>query len=63
MQGVADAQVDTERGVVICTAENVEYAPEALFGPESLHSHDYDFYYVNLRENVKARVEAFLKTK
>ncbi len=63
VQGVADAQVDTERGVVICTAENVEYAPEALFGPESLHSHDYDFYYVNLRENVKARVEAFLKTK
>lgn len=58
---VADAQVDTERGVVICTAKNVEYAQKELFGPESLHGHDYDFYYENLRENVKTRVEAYLK--
>ena len=57
----ADAQVDTERGVVICTAKNVEFAPAELFGPESLHSHDYDFYYENLQENVKTRVDAYLK--
>lgn len=63
VKGIADAQVDTERGVVICTTEDVEYAPAALFGPESLHSHDYDFYYENLRDNVKTRVEAFLKTR
>ena len=37
------------------------YAPAELFGPESLHGHDYDFYYENLRENVKARAEAWLK--
>lgn len=61
VKGLADAQVDTERGVVICTAENVEYAPANLFGPESLHSHDYDFYYENLRENVKTRVKAYMK--
>ncbi len=61
LNGLADAQVDTERGVVICTTEDVEYAPAAWFGPESLHSHDYDYYYENLRENVKARVEAYLK--
>lgn len=61
VKGLADAQVDTERGVVICTTEDVEYAPAAWFGPESLHSHDYDYYYENLRENVKARVEAYLK--
>lgn len=63
IKGIADAQVDTERGVVICTAKDVEYAPAELFGPESLHSHDYDFYYENLRENVKTRVEAYLKQK
>ncbi len=63
VKGIADAQVDMERGVVICTAKNVEYAPAALFGPESLHSHDYEFYYENLRENVKARVETFLKAR
>lgn len=61
VKGLADAQVDTERGVVICTAEGVEYAPKELFGPESLHGHDYDFYYENLRENVKARAEAWLE--
>ncbi len=61
LQGIADAQVDTERGVVICTAENPNYAPAELFGPESLHGHDYDFYYENLKENVKTRVEAYLK--
>ena len=61
VKGVADAQVDTERGVVICTAENVEYSPAELFGPESLHGHDYDFYYENLRENVKTRVQAYMK--
>ena len=61
LKGIADAQVDTERGVVICTAEDPEYAPAELFGPESLHGHDYDFYYENLKENVKTRVEAYLK--
>lgn len=61
IKGLADAQVDTERGVVICTTKDVEYAPAYLFGPESLHSHDYDYYYENLRENVKTRVEAYLK--
>ncbi len=63
IKGIADAQVDTERGVVICTAGDVEYSPAELFGPESLHGHDYDFYYENLRENVKTRVEAYLKQK
>lgn len=61
IKGLADAQVDTERGVVICTAKDAGYAPAELFGPESLHGHDYDFYYENLRENVKARAEAWLK--
>lgn len=63
IKDLADAQVDTERGVVICTTEVEEYAPAALFGPESLHSHDYDYYYENLRENVKTRAEAYLKQK
>lgn len=63
VKGIADAQVDTERGVVICTAEDADYAPAELFGPESLHGHDYDFYYENLRENVGDRVKAWMETK
>lgn len=62
VKGLADAQVDTERGVVICTAKEVKYSPAELFGPESLHGHDYDFYYENLRENVGTRVKAYLGT-
>ena len=62
LKGIADAQVDTERGVVICTAKDVQYAPAELFGPESLHSYDYDFYYENLRENVGTRVKAWMET-
>ena len=61
INGVADAQVDTERREVICTAKNVEYDPAELFWTESLHGHDNEYYYENLRENVKTRVEAYLK--
>lgn len=59
-QGFADAQVDTGRGVVICTTNMVEYTTATeLFGPESLHNNDYALYYENLRENVKIRVKNF----
>lgn len=59
-QGFADAQLDTERGVVICTTNKAEYTSAAeLFGPESLHNNDYALYYENLRENIKTRVENY----
>ncbi len=63
-KNLADAKIDLERGVVVCeTADSAVYAiPEdahALFGPESYHGQDYGFYYMNLRENAKVRIEAF----
>lgn len=58
--GTADAQVDTERGTVICTTSDDFNENEDIFGPESFHSHDYDFYYVNIRENAKERIAAYL---
>lgn len=61
-KGIADAQLDIERGVVICTAEEAEYTTaKELFGTASLHGNDYAYYYENLRENIKTRVENFLK--
>lgn len=64
VKGLADAQVDTERGVVICTSKEVTYSADSeLFGPESLHGSDYSLYYENLRENVAARVESYLEKK
>ncbi len=62
--GLADARIDLERGVVICeSADHEEYASKSVdcFGPDSYHSNDYSFYYMNLKENVADRIEAFLK--
>ncbi|MBR1628111.1 MAG: DUF3089 domain-containing protein [Lachnospiraceae bacterium] len=60
--GVADAQVDLERGVVICTTGRPFIAQTDFFGPASYHANDYDFYYVNIQENVGDRVKSFLKS-
>lgn len=59
-QNVADAQVDPERGVVICTTDQVAFTTAGeLFGPESFHNNDYALYYENLRENIKQRVQNY----
>ncbi|MBE6910290.1 MAG: DUF3089 domain-containing protein [Ruminococcaceae bacterium] len=66
--GLADAQVNLERGVVICYNGNLPLTqPEnpafkGLFGSKSYHNGDYGFYYYNLRENVKTRTDAWFKT-
>ena len=57
--GVADAQVDLERGTVICTTSEDYNGNVNIFGPQSFHSHDYDFYYFNIQENAKQRIEAY----
>ncbi len=59
-RNLADAQLDTERGVVVCTAKAAYTNAVELFGPESFHNNDYAFYYENLRENVKQRVENYI---
>ena len=62
LEHLADARVDTERGVVICeSVDETIYAQAATnaFGPESYHNYDYGFYYMNLRQNVADRIEAF----
>ena len=63
--GLVDAKVDLERGVVVCTTvDPSDYAIPApadkIFGPESYHKCDYEFYYYDLRENVKNRIAAFM---
>ncbi len=61
---LADAKVDTKRGVVICTTfKNTPETKEMIaefFGEESFHLYDYSFYHDNLRKNVSDRIEAFL---
>ena len=61
--GVGDAQVDTERGVVICTTDT-DYVPAVeVFGPASLHRWDYGLYYVNIQKNVADRINSYMKNK
>ena len=63
--GRADARVDVERGVVVCTTLPDRYVqpimpgPENLFGPASLHIADYTAYWDNLRENIQTRAKAY----
>jgi hypothetical protein len=63
--GLADAQVDIERGSVICTTLADQYVTSAIpgkkniFGPASLHLSDYPAYWENIRENVRTRIKAY----
>ena len=64
VEGIADAQLDIERGVVVVTTEAAKpyIIPEdmqAIFGPECYHAQDYAFFFVNLKENVARRIEAW----
>ena len=63
--GIADAQLDVERGVVVCTKLPDRYVTpvipgdDNLFGPASLHLVDYTAYWDNLRENIQTRAKAY----
>jgi len=61
----ADAQVDTKRGVVICStvADKFPSLPNTLFGNGVYHSLDYVLYYYNIRENAQKRVRSYFKRK
>lgn len=64
--GLADAQLDLERGVVVFTTLSDHYIKTeelgvgSIFGPASLHVCDYAAYWDNIRENVMTRIDAFL---
>ncbi len=63
--GVADAQIDSSRGVVVCSNVNISFASvyyrdlPPLFGERSFHNGDYALYYYNVKENVGVRAAAW----
>ena len=65
VKNYADARLDIERGVVICSSvENsleMQAALSKYFGPESFHLQDYNFYYASLQRNVADRIAAFME--
>jgi hypothetical protein len=61
----ADARVDLQRGTVVCSTCSVPlYAPGKPGGfPQGVfHTHDYPFYYFDLRKNAGVRIERYLRT-
>lgn len=58
-KGIADARVDKERGVVVCSTPNPKHYefgfPEGVY-----HTFDYPFYFFNIRANAAQRVKAYL---
>lgn len=59
--GRDDAQINLSRKTVVCTTRTSDdhtIAPEA-FSTESFHEKEYSFYYANLKENVKTRIDAY----
>ncbi len=63
--GIADAQIDLERGVVVVSTEAakpfaIPAAMQDIFGPESYHGQDYGFFYMNIRKNAEDRISAYL---
>ena len=59
VKGLASAQVDTLRGVVVC--KSVDPAGYSLPGlPGVYHSFDYPFFFYNIRANAQNRVDHYL---
>jgi len=58
----ADARIDTNREVVICSTADVEKLSPGnpVFGRGIYHMYDYAFYYFNIRENAANRINSFL---
>lgn len=59
-EGLADATVDTTRGVIVTHADPAyRHVATVVFGPASYHSFDWLFFTNNLKENVAARIGAY----
>lgn len=58
IKGVASAQVDINRGVVVCDSVNsAYYSTQGL--PGIYHSYDYPLYFYNIRSNAMNRVNKY----
>lgn len=56
----ADAQIDAERRVVVCTTNPAMIPDNPLFGDKSMHFEDGALFYANMKENGKKRITTFL---
>ena len=55
----ADAQVNTERGVVVTNADAVPNEMQEFAGPQSYHQDDYSIFFNNIKDNVAKRIATY----
>ena len=60
VKGLASAQVDPVRGVVVCKSVDVKRYSKQGWPAGVYHTYDYLFYYYNIRANAQNRVEKYL---
>lgn len=58
--GVADARIDLKRGSLVTTTYTAFIPDNPVFGDKSCHFEDWALFSLNIRENAKARIAAFL---
>lgn len=58
--GYCDAQIDLETGALMTNIPEGESLEIGPYSPGVYHRYDYAFWYRNLEENVRVRIEAFL---
>ena len=64
--GIADAYINPDRCTVVCsTVDQAKYempkAMSPIFGSGIYHGCDYSFYFMNIRQNARDRIKAFLE--
>lgn len=62
---LADATVDTKRGVILCSSVDIDtysISNPNLFDKGVYHTYDIGFYYYNLRQNAENRISKYLES-
>lgn len=60
VDGIADATLDLDRGVVVVTTTDQYIPTNPVFGDKSFHLDEWLFYYQNIKENCWKRISAYL---
>jgi len=63
VDGIADATLDLDRGVVVVTTTDNCIPSNPVFGDKSFHLDEWLFYYQNVKENCQKRIDAYLSQK
>lgn len=58
--GKADATINYERGVIVCSTTGGPFVSIKGMGDKSLHGGDWGLYFANIRENAYKRITAYL---